>query len=308
MAPGNERASTRAQPARELSASFDMRMTPAAHRLCLWGGHLCTVLYMGGFLLAGFLPIPGPDWPADKLAHWLADNKTVYQIGCLLMLLGAGAMGPWGAALSIWTRKTEARFPVIYIAQIVSLAASVALFIVIEIFWSLAAFRATEISVEITQMLYDAGWYFFLWIGPPFYIWVATFAIGILMNPPEHQMFPRWIGYFSLASVLCWGMGTMMVFFRSGPTSYSGMLPTWIPLIEFYIWMQILTYYGFRAVRLQEEACRKETEEGMGVYAPKWNDPLVASVSDPSSGDVAEQPSNGMPTGRTTLRRGRSQT
>lgn len=269
-----------------LAASLDLRMTPAAHRLCLWGGHLCTLLYMGGFLLAGFLPIPGPDWPADKLAQWLAHNKTIYQVGCLLMLWGAGMMGPWGAALSIWTRKTEARFPVIYVAQIVSLAASVALFIIIEIFWALAALRATEIPVEITQMLYDAGWYFFLWIGPPFYIWVSTFGAGILLNPPEHQMFPRWIGWFSLASVLCWVMGTMMVFFRTGPTAYSGMLPTWIPLIEFFIWMEILTFYGFRAIRLQEAACREEKGEGMGVYAPGWDHPLVAGDLDPSSGDA----------------------
>lgn len=268
-----------------LALSADLRMTPAAHRLCLWGGHLCTMLYLGGWVLAGFIPIPGPDWPADKLAHWLADNKVLYQIGCLLMLIGAGVMAPWGAALSIWTRKTEMRFPVIYITQIVSLAASVALFIVIEIFWALAAFRATEISVEITQMLYDAGWYFFLWIGPPFYIWVASFGIGILMNPPEHQMFPRWIGYFSLASVLCWSMGTMQVFFRTGPTAYSGMLPTWIPLAEFFIWMELLTFYGFRAIRLQEAECRKEQGEGMGVYAPGWDEALVGSRLDPTCGD-----------------------
>lgn len=267
-------------PSQPAGGGLDLRFTPKAHRICLWAGHLCTLLYMGGFLLAGFLPIPGPEWPAEKLAQWLYDNKTTYQIGCLLMLIGAGMMGPWGAALSVWTRKTEARFPVIYIAQIVSLAAAVALFVVIEVFWALASFRATEISVEITQMLYDAGWYFFLWIGPPFYIWVATFGVGIILNPPEHQLFPRWIGFFSLASVLCWVMGMMMVFFRSGPTSYSGMLPTWIPLIEFFIWMEVLTFYGFRAIRLQEAMCRAEAGEGLGVYDPSWEDPVVDSPAD----------------------------
>jgi hypothetical protein len=253
----------------------DLRMTPATHRICLWMGHVLTVMYMFGFIfLAKFAPIPSPDWPAEKLAQWLYDNKTQYQIGCMLMLVAGGLLAPWGASLSIWTRKTEARFPVIYVAQITSLAASTALFVIIAIFWALASFRATEISVEITQMLFDAGWFLFLWVGPPFYIWVITFGLGILMNPPEHQLFPRWIGYYSLASVLCWVMGLMMVFFRTGPTAYSGMLPTWIPLIEFFVWMEVLTFYGFRAIRIQEERCRAETGAGLGVYAPTWDDPL----------------------------------
>ncbi len=244
-------------------------------------GHLLTLMYMVGFVFfAKFTPIPSPDWPADKLAVWLYDNKTAYQIGCMLMLIAGGLLAPWGASLAIWTRRTEARFPVLYVAQITSLAAATALFVIIAIFWALASFRATEISAEITQMLFDAGWFLFLWVGPPFYIWVITFALGILLNPPEHQLFPRWIGYYSLASVLCWCMGLMFVFFRSGPTAYSGMLPTWIPLIEFFVWMEILTFYGFRAIRLQEAQCRAESDAALGVYAPQWDDPIVDSVAD----------------------------
>lgn len=259
---------------------LELRMTPAAHRFCLWFGHVLTVMYLIGWVLAGFLPIPGPDWPAATLAQWLFDHKTNYQIGCMLMLIAGAMIAPWGASLAMWTLKTEFRFPVMFIAQITSLAASAALFVVIAIFWALASFRATEISVEITQMLFDAGWFLFLWIGPVFYIWVATLGLGILMNPPEHQMYPRWIGYYCLASVLCWVMNLMMVFFKTGPTSYSGMLPTWIPVIEFFAWVEIMTFYGFRAIKLQAAQCRAETGAGQGVYEPDWETPLVPSTSD----------------------------
>ena len=255
---------------------MEMRMIPSAHRICLWSGHLCTVLYMFGFVvLAGFLPIPAPDMPATELAQWLYDNKTQYLAGCFMMIFAAAFMAPWGASLAIWTRNTESRFPVIYVTQIVCLAGAVALFIVIEIFWALAAFRATEIDPELTQAIYDAGWFMFLFIGPVFYVWVASFGLGILINPPEHQMFPRWVGYYSLASVLCWVMGMMAMFFRSGPASYSGVLPTWIPLIEFFLWVEILTFYGFKAIKRQEALCREETAQGMGVYEVNWGDPLI---------------------------------
>ena len=255
---------------------MELRMTPSAHRMCLWSGHMCTVLYLFGFIfLADFVFIPGPDAPADELAQWLFDRKTSFIAGCCMMIFAAAFMAPWGASLAIWTRKTESRFPVIYVTQIVCLAASTALFVLIEIFWALAAYRATEINPELTQAIYDAGWFVFLFIGPAFYMWVCSFGLGVLLNPPEHQMFPRWVGYYSLASVLCWVMGMMAMFFDFGPADYSGMLPTWIPLIEFFLWMEILTFYGLKAINKQEQICREEAGEGEGVYEVSWDDPLI---------------------------------
>ncbi|HEX9833506.1 MAG TPA: hypothetical protein VGA66_10560, partial [Mycobacterium sp.] len=121
-------------------------MTPAAHRLCLWMGPVLTLIYLFGFLfLAKFMPIPTPDWPAERLVEWLGDHRNAYQAGCLLMLVAGGLLAPWGASLSMWTRKTESRFPVIFVTQITSLAASTALFVIIPIFWALAAYRVGEV-------------------------------------------------------------------------------------------------------------------------------------------------------------------
>lgn len=254
-------------------------MTPAAHRLCLMMGPLLTFMYLSGFVfLAKFAPIPNPDWPADQLAVWLVEHKTAYQAGCLLMLVAGGLLAPWGASLSMWTRKAEARFPVIYVAQITSLAAATALFVIIAIFWALASYRAGEVPPELTQMMFDAGWFLFLWVGPPFYLWAIFLGLGILLNPPTHQLFPRWVGFFTLGSSLCWLMGLMMVFFRSGPTAYSGMLPTWIPLGEFFTWMVIVSVLGWRAIDKQEALCRQEDGPDGGVYVPTWQQP----IEDPS--------------------------
>lgn len=264
-------------------------MTPRAHRICLWMGPALTAIYLVGFIfLAQFAPIPSPDWSAQRLTQWIIDHRSGYEVGCLLMLIAGAMLAPWGASLSIWTRKTEARFPVIYVTQIVSLAASVALFVLIAIIWGLAAFRAGEISPEITQTLFDGGWFAFLWAGPPFYVWAISIGIGILVNPSEHQLFPRWVGYFCIASPLCWSMDMVMIFFREGPASYAGVLPTWIPLGEFFAWMVIMSVLGLRAISRQEAMCREETGEGLGVYAPSWDDPVEAPSTSDGNGRVAE--------------------
>ena len=258
---------------------MDQRFTTMAHRVCLMAGPVLVVLYGVGFLaLCKFAPIPNPAWPAERLTAWIVDHKYSYELGCLFMLIGAGLLGPWGASHAVFTRKTEVRFPVLYITQIVSLAASVAIFILISIFWAAAAFRAGQISPEITQALFDLGWITFLWAGPAFYLWALSLAAGILWNPPEHQFFPRWSGWFTVVAVLSWSPGLIFVFWGSGPAAYNGPLPTWIALADYGVWMVVMTVVGWKAISRQEALCRTETDAGLGIYEPIDPDLSVAAT------------------------------
>jgi len=258
---------------------MDQRLTTMAHRVCLMAGPVLVVLYGVGFLvLCKFAPIPNPTWPAERLTAWIVDHKYSYELGCLFMLIAAGLLGPWGASHAVFTRKTEVRFPVLYITQIVSLAASVAIFILISIFWAAAAFRAGQISPEITQTMFDLGWITFLWAGPAFYLWALALAAGILWNPPEHQLFPRWSGWFTVVAVLSWSPGLIFVFWGSGPAAYNGPLPTWIALADYGVWMVVMTVVGWKAISRQEALCRAETGEGLGIYEPVDPDIIVAAM------------------------------
>jgi hypothetical protein len=248
---------------------MDQRFNPTPHRICLMAGPAFVVLYTVGFVfLCKFWPIPNPAWPAERLVAWILDHKYSYELGCLLMLIGAGLMGPWGASHAVFTRKTEGRFPVMYITQIVALAASVAIFIMISIFWGLAAFRAGQISPELTQTIFDLGWFTFLWAGPAFYIWALALGLGILWNPPEHQLFPRWSGWFTGIAVLSWSPGLIFVFWESGPAAYNGPLPSWIALADFFAWTVVMTVVGWRAIDKQEALSRAEQGDGYGLYEP----------------------------------------
>ena len=258
---------------------MDQRFTTMAHRVFLMAGPVLVVLYGVGILaLCKFAPIPNPAWPAERLTAWIVDHKYSYELGCLFMLIGAGLLGPWGASHAVFTRKTEVRFPVLYITQIVSLAAAVAIFILISIFWAAAAFRAGQISPEITQALFDLGWITFLWAGPAFYLWALSLAAGILWNPPEHQFFPRWSGWFTVVAVLSWSPGLIFVFWGSGPAAYNGPLPTWIALADYGVWMVVMTVVGWKAISRQEALCRTETDEGLGIYEPIDPDLSVAAT------------------------------
>jgi hypothetical protein len=262
---------------------MEQRFSPLPHRVCLMAGPVLVVLYGVGFVvLCKFAPVPNPAWPAERLVAWILDHKYSYELGCLFMLIGAGLLAPWGASHAVWTRKTEVRFPVMYITQLASLGASVAIFIMISIFWGLAAFRAGQISPEITQTIFDLGWFTFLWAGPAFYLWALSLGLGILWNPPEHQLFPRWSGWFTVAAVLSWSPGLIFVFWSYGPAAYNGPLPTWIALVDYGVWTVTMTAVGWRAISRQEALSRAERGEGLGVYPP----PELDDPGDPGdSGD-----------------------
>jgi hypothetical protein len=267
---------------------MEKRFTPNTHRLCLWvGGPVMSVIYIIGWVaFARMVPAPAPNWSAEQLTAWLVDHQTAFLVGCAVMIGAAGLWGMWCAALSVWTYKTESRFPVLYSAQLISVSAGLTIFILDELFWTVAAFRAGQRSPEITQGIWDIGWFGFLFSITVYIAWAASLAIGILWNPPEHQMFPRWAGYMTLASALCWSAGLLIAFFKGGQLAYNGGLAMWLPLGEFFVWLAIMTYLGLKAISRQEELSRQEAlEKGddYGVYNPGSEETLeVLEESSPA--------------------------
>src|SRR5262245_37025077 len=95
--------------------NVEQRFVPSMHRWALWtGGPLMTVMYLVGWLVfARMLPTPSPSWTAQQLSTWLVEHGTRFLLGCLLMIAGCGLWGSWVAALTVWTYRTESRFPVL---------------------------------------------------------------------------------------------------------------------------------------------------------------------------------------------------
>jgi hypothetical protein len=244
------------------------------HRLALWvGGPLMTVLYIVGWLVcARMVPTPSPGWSAEHLSAWIVDHKPGLTIGCFFMIAGTGLWGAWTAAISVWTFRTEARFPVLTFAQLISVAAGVTFFMFDTLFWSVAVFRAGSTDPAVTQQMWDVGWFGFLFTIVVYMVWAISWCLGVLLNPPEHQVFPRWVAYITLGSVICWSPGLLIIFFnKGGPFSYAGVNGMWLPITEFFVWLLIVDISARKAIRRQEAVTRQEgIERGpeYGIFPP----------------------------------------
>jgi hypothetical protein len=232
-----------------------------------------TVLYVLGWLaFARMVPTPSPSWSAERLSEWLVDHKPGMLFGCMLMIAATGLWGSWVAAISVWTFRTEARFPVLTFTQLICVATGLTFFMFDTLFWGVATFRAGEIDPQITQTLWDIGWFGFLFTITVYIVWALAWAMGILLNPPEHQVFPRWAAFVTFGSVMCWSPGLLVIFFKEGPFSYAGPLAMWLPISEFFVWLAIIDVLARKAIKRQIVASQLEAEASgleFGVYPPE---------------------------------------
>jgi hypothetical protein len=255
-----------------------------------------TVLYIVGWLVfARMLPTPSPDWSAQELSDWLVEHKPGFLIGCVFMIGGCGLWGWWVAAISVWTFRTESRFPVLTFTQLICVAAGVTFFIFDTLFWAVAAFRAGETNPQITQQMWDIGWFGFLFTIMVYVSWAVAWALGILLNPSEYQVFPRWAAYVTFGSVLCWIPGMLVIFFKQGPFAYSGPLAMWLPISEFFVWLAIIDYLARKAVKRQEQLSKLEgieRGEEYGLYQPSDDDDILPARSEHVSRQLARSSSS----------------
>lgn len=246
-------------------AGPETRFTPRTHQFCAGAGIALAVVYLLGFIVfARFYPPPGPDMPPEELVAWLLRYDDSLRFGYILMICGGAIFGFWGASIAVWTRKSEASLPVMYVSQVVALGAAVAIFVAVPVFWAEASFRAGQVAPETTQMLWDLGWFMFLFAVPPFITWAVSLALSILWNPADQQVYPRWLGWVTLGETVCWTPALLVVYFYDGPFAYNGAVALYLPFTLFFGWVLVVSGVTLRVIRDHE---RTACVHG-GVYAP----------------------------------------
>lgn len=170
----------------------------------------------------------------------------------MIFILIAGALfGAFTASIAAQMRRMENRTtPVLTYTQLAAGIASMLLFIIPALVWTVAAYRP-ERSPEITQALNDIGWFFF--VMPFVLAFLQNLAIGfaVLGDRKSHPVFPRWLGYFNFWLALLYVPGCLVTFFKSGPFAWNGLLAFWVPASVFGSWFLVMSIYVMKAARQQ---------------------------------------------------------
>lgn len=229
-------------------------MNITSQRICATLGVLCPFVMFLGMIVAGFLPPLPPSLSAADTAAFYYDNATRVRIGGALMQIGGGLMIVFTAAVTAQLRRIESRAaPVLSYVQMGGGFVTAIPFIVPALIWITCTYRV-ERAPELTQMLSDFGWIFFMGFYFPTPVQNLAAAWLILADRRPRPIIPRWIGYFCVADSLVFPAANLLPFFKDGPFAWNGLFVFWTPAIAFGLWFPVMYVGLLHAIRVQRDS------------------------------------------------------
>jgi hypothetical protein len=222
---------------------------------CAWTGPLAVALFVIGWIpLAGFFPPVDADASAAAIADFYRSDLDRVRIGLFVCSLGMPLVAPYGAAIAMQLRRTERGTPILTVVQLILIAVATMVTVLTMMTWALAAFRPHDTSPDITRMLNDAGWFLFLFTWAPFSLWYVVIGTSILSDHNAPPIFPRWSGYLNFWVALLSVTAGLMLFFKSGPFAFNGLMALYMPLAIFLGWMIVMSTLTINAIKSQAAA------------------------------------------------------
>ncbi len=206
-----------------------------AQKLCIWAGPVMGVLFVVGFLIAGFFPPPSPDQSAAEVAAMIDRDRTAIRFGIVLCLASCGLLMPFMTAFTIQMRRIEGARPILAYTQLALATMATIEFVIPYVFMLVSTYRA-DTDPDVTRALFDISWFFFLGVICTFVLQLAIFGAAILMDRREAPIFPRWLGYTNLWLSLMFTPASFIVFFKDGPFAWNGVFVWWVPVTAFLVW------------------------------------------------------------------------
>ncbi|WP_250289676.1 hypothetical protein [Frankia sp. CiP1_Cm_nod1] len=219
-----------------------------------------VLLMFVGLLVAGYIPALPAYWSAEKVADFYRDNTNLIRFGIILTLVGFMV---WGPLITVILRQMLRIRPeqkaLAYLQFGAGLAAWQFLWVPMLVL-AAASFRP-ERSPEVTQTLHDLGWILLFMPFMPFVLQSGAIALAVLLDTGPKPVFPRWVAYFNVLECFLFMAVILMLFFKTGPFAYHGVLVYWIPLFIFGVWLLVMAWATYRGA-VEEQARRLESASG----------------------------------------------
>jgi hypothetical protein len=208
--------------------------------LCIWAGPVAYVLFvLSGVAGGNFTPISADMTPAEVVAHYQA-HLTGIRLASVLFLMSPAFFIAFCAAISAELRRIEGDFSPLAWSQLMVGLFIVLPFVPTAIFWTDASYRLDR-APEITQALNDAAWLFDVMPGAPGGFQDILIGLAILCDRHRVRIFPLWLAWFNfLVGIIFFG-GCVVGFAKTGPFSWNGLFPYWLPTLAFTAWIPVMT-------------------------------------------------------------------
>jgi hypothetical protein len=200
-----------------------------------------------GVGLEGFEPQP-PSFgiSARETAHYYAVHQTGFRIGITLITIGMAFLLAWTVqyGLMLWRLK-DGSTAVAAVAMASLIASPILLSFDLAIF-SIAAFRPTVTSPDVTRALSDVAWIGSELIWPMLAVGMALGGVLILRTQGQPGAFPAYLGWFSLFDAAVELFQIPIIFVKTGPFAADGVFPWYATVGTWGVWAVSLSVAMWR--------------------------------------------------------------
>lgn len=222
-------------------------MDRSVQRWCVWSGVIMAVLFGIGFAgLAHLWPPSSPNQSAASLARFFDEHRTSLRAGLMLTAVGAAFLGPFLAIITVQLKRIEGEHTPLAYAQLALGAIFVFEFIVPIFVMQAVLYRPR--NLDDTLLFSDMFWLMFVGVVSTSALEWLIIGVAIIRDRSADPIYPRWVAYvnFWLAALFC--PGEFVVFFKSGPLAWNGLLSWYTTVIGFFIWLVVMVVATLRAI------------------------------------------------------------
>jgi hypothetical protein len=236
-----------APPAREVAAGWT---NATVQRIAAFGGPCAMIMFLVGFITAGFLVPPQPTRSTAATVEFLTSHAGAIKFGLLVCCLSGGIYVLFSIPLSIHIRRIEGPSAVLAVFQICMAALTGFIVIFPCYFWFYATYRPRDPDTMV--LLNDMGWLTFAgFIWTIFWQYVAVAAAVFLDRRPE-PIFPRWYGYFTVSAAVGVLPAGLNVYFLDGPLAWNGTVAWWLEVTMIATWSYTTFFVLLKVIKRQE--------------------------------------------------------
>ena len=236
---------------------------PHGQRVLLWIGTACALSYgLSYVFLLGFMVPPSPLLGDADVVALYSQSNTMFRFGVGIMILTGAFFVPMSIPISIQIARMEDGFPYLALLQILTGLIGAWIFAWPAVLWGACAFTV-ERAPELTVVLHQLAWLSF--VTPGSFFWMQIGAVGLVAvlskKNDRGAAFPRWFGWATLFLAFEWSVPpTFSQMFWSGPFAWNGVITYWVTVVTYSIWLSMMMYFVFRALRVQQEMDRSHHE------------------------------------------------
>lgn len=227
--------------------------------ISLWTAPAFGVVLLIAFLaFPGFFPPMSPDMTAEQVAKFYSDHTALIRFSMITFNLCGIMLLPFFMVIVVQMKRMATQSHVFAYCYLTAAVSGATLFALADIFYLVAAFRPGR-SPELVMLLNDMAWMIFIAPVGAFVAMNLLLAAAIYFDSCPNPVFPRWVGYYAVATALAMAPAAGAGVFATGPLAWNGVVSFWLRNGAFALFVVVMFFV------LRNVLHRQAVDEGVAT-------------------------------------------